>query len=102
MPDERWIITDELWDLVEPLIPKKQRRAAGGAALARSPLRGLRRCSACAGTVRPTSRRTLRGGIRPRCSHGGYAERPSASESSTSPSARRTSSTRTSIGSPSR
>jgi len=26
MPDERWIITDELWDLVEPLIAKKQRR----------------------------------------------------------------------------
>lgn len=26
MSDERWMITDELWDFVEPLIPKNQRR----------------------------------------------------------------------------
>jgi transposase len=26
MPDEPWIVSDELWYLVEPLIPKNRRR----------------------------------------------------------------------------
>jgi hypothetical protein len=51
MSDERWIITDELWDFVEPLIPKT--RTSGGSATQGARGFPTARCSA----VRPASRR---------------------------------------------